>query len=597
MTPPALEPPSRPPPSGARPPSRRMSHQAFYKACRNLIAAQSNIKWYDYQRVIAQRICQAVVNHEATEIVIMLPRQCGKSELVADLVCAMMELAPMVYPDSWGRGFKVGFFAPKYELARIIYDRMRDRLNPEVLGALGMNVSTSNGDTCTLSNGSSAKSLTASKNTHSEGFTFDLIVVDEAQNADTEVLLKSIYPMGTATAATRVLIGTATTVKRYFYELQVAGRGTDRVFILDVERIIADRRKMYEATRNPWHLNYEKDFKQQLAARGKDDFIRMAYYLEWVLERGMLITESRLGDLALPYDRVHAYPHDCYAGLDLGKLNDSTVLTIGSFHAPADLAIELTDGTIAFVRRGETLWDEAAQRHHFFILDWVEFLGDRYTEQAKVIADYLRRYPNLRNLTFDKTGVGKGVDDIFYEEFKKVVLLNGKTLYETANGYEFGGSPQVLSDFWDDLNVHMVSRGLIHFPMGSSFVRATLGTGGNGLLTHPNLDKETRAFVKQFTDVQKVYRGQMLKCEVEEGGNKHDDYPASTALCNWGTRHFGGLRIEAAPLDFDEKTGKSSGILTVDSIFSEETGVAAPSTAASKDQAKEEFFSGGAYSL
>lgn len=567
----------------------RMPWERFYKACRNLISVQSNVKWYDYQRDIARRVIQAIVEHEATEIVIQLPRQSGKSEIVADLCCSVMELAPLVYPDSWSRGFKVGFFAPKYDLTQIIYNRMRDRLNPEVLGALGMTVSTSNGDTCTLSNGSSAKSLTANRGSFTEGYTFDLLVIDEAQNVDTEVLLKSIYPMGTATAATRVLIGTATTVKRYFYELQQNARGTDRIFVLDVERIIADRKKMAHATNSNWHLNYEKDFRKQLAARGKDDFIRMAYYGEWILERGMLITEQRLTELALPYDRVRSYEHECYAGMDLGKLNDSTVFTIGSFHAPADLSIELTNGDVAFVKKGDVLWDEPAQRHHFFVLDWVEFLGDRYTEQMKVLADYVKHgFPNLRNLTWDRTGVGVGVDDIVYEEFRKVVLPSGKNLYEIANGFQFGQSPQVLSDFWDDINVHMVSRGLIHFPMGASFQRYTPEGRLVGLLTHPNLDKESRAFVKQFTDVQKVYRGQMLKCEVEEGGNKHDDYPASLALCNWGTRHFGGLRIEVAPASFDEKTGKASGTLTVDSLFEE---------APTSEQSKEDFFTGGAYSL
>ncbi len=546
-----------------------------YVACRNLIAASNGIQWYDYQRQVAQRIVKAVVNHESTEIAIELSRQSGKSEVVADVCAAMMMLFPELFPESWGDGFKVGFFAPKEELALIIFNRLKDRFSSEVLGVLGLTVHTSNGNTFTLSNGSVARCITANKNSHSEGFTFDLIVCDECQNIDTQILLKSIYPMGTATAASKVLIGTATTTKRYFYDILTRDKETDRVFVLDVDRVMADRRKLYELTRNKWHLNYEKDFLSQLRARGKDDFIRMAYYLEWVLERGMFITDNRLLELALPYDMVRRFPYPSFGGLDLGKESDSTVLTILSEHCPVDLVVQTDEGPV-FVKRGDKLWDPYSQRNHQFVLAWIDFVGDRYTEQMPQVCEFLRGFPRLVNLTFDQTGVGKGVEDILWDCARKVVLQPLKAdgtndgpprpLNEVINAFSFGNSAQLLSDLWEDIMRMMPSRGMAHFPMGKDWVR-TQGLN----LPSDRMHKETAAYVKQFTDLEKLWRGPMLKCAVEEGGTKHDDYCASHALANWGVMNNASMRLDIVQDGYDPETGEYSDTpLTVDSFFEDE---------------------------
>ncbi len=528
----------------------RMKWQRFYKACRNLIAVSNNVYWYDYQREIAQRMVRAMVDREATEIVVMLPRQSGKTEVVADVCAAMMMLAPLAYKDDYGTGFRIGFFAPKQDRAQIIYNRLRERFDGPVLKELGITVQTSNGDTFTLSNGSVARCITANKNSNSEGHTLDLIVIDECQDVESQVLLKSIWPMGTATRASKVMIGTATTVKRYFYDVQVREKDTDRCFISNVDRVISDRRKLAEATGKDWHLNYEVDFGQQLKARGRDDYIRMAYYLEWVLERGMFITIERLQDLALPYRRMREFPLTVYAGLDLGKESDSTVLTVLTPHCPVDgLTIQTSDGQRHVLKAGDVLWDQDTQRHHLFILDWLRFTGDRYSDQVPQIVDYLKRFPKLKNLTIDSTGVGNAVKEMF----------SSSGLSEVINPFTFT-SGQETSDLWEDLMRAMPMKAIIHFPMGEGW------TYEQALKNPP--DNDTRIFITEMTNLEKIWKGQMLKCGTEEGADRHDDMCASLALANWGFTRFGGMRLDSIPLFFNDETGEASDeSLSLDSIF------------------------------
>lgn len=544
--------------------------QKAHAAIKRLIETTTDQPWTAYQDETAQAIVRASVNQTGEELVVQMSRQSGKSTCVADVAAGMMLLLPELYPEKWPNGGSVGFFGPTYDRSQLIFKKLRESLRPEALEAFGVSVTQKNGNTHSLSNGSFARCLTANKETSTEGNTWSICaIVDECQEVDDDVLLRNIWPQTVATGAPKIMIGTTYTEKKYFYTALQKYAGTPNCLLFDVDRVIADRRSLYDRTGDSRLLLYEKDFRQQLALRGKDDAIRMSFYLEWILERGMFITEERLAELALPYEQVSRFEFPCYAGLDLGKEMDSTVLTVASEHAPIDLTVKTPSGTPVFLKRGETLWDADAQRRHLFILCWLDFEGDRYTTQMAEVARFLTRFPRLVNCSWDRTGVGRGVEDILWEESRRTFLGDQKRpLEEVFNAFDFGGSQQTLSDFWEELMRMMPGKGLVHFPMGKAWNSAMGLRVAQGFVP-----KETHAFIREMTDLQKVWRGPMLKCMVEEGGGRHDDRPASLALCNWGVTKSGGGRIDLLANDYNAETGEfSEDALTVDSLFEDEPG-------------------------
>lgn len=65
--------------------------------------------------------------------------------------------------------------------------------------------------------------------------------------------------------------------------------------IMPVERVIADRRRKYEETGDPKHLNYEKKYTRELKKKGgQNPEIRRNYKLEDTVEEGNFVSRDRL---------------------------------------------------------------------------------------------------------------------------------------------------------------------------------------------------------------------------------------------------------------------------------------------------------------
>ena len=65
--------------------------------------------------------------------------------------------------------------------------------------------------------------------------------------------------------------------------------------ICDVDRVIADRRKKFNETSNPKHLDYEKAFKKFLRQVGRENpEIKRNFYLEDTIEAGNFVPRERL---------------------------------------------------------------------------------------------------------------------------------------------------------------------------------------------------------------------------------------------------------------------------------------------------------------
>lgn len=524
--------------------------EAVYRAARNLVQASSGVRLYDFQREIFKRVLTSILNGEGSEIVIEVARQAGKTEVIADVAFACTLLLPELFPDKWPKGFRVGIYAPTLEQSRdIMFVRLKDRFDREVLRLVGVGVTTANGNTFQLTNGSIVRSLTASPEAKKEGHTWDLLVVDESQDVETDVLKKSLFPMVTATGGPRIMIGTPTGQARYFFEALSRLKGSRDAFIFDVDRVIEDRQRMFNATEDIRHLYYEKAFRRELKRRGRDDSIRSQYYLEWILGTSTFCTAEQLLGCALPYERTKDFDYPVYAGWDIAKERDRSVLTIMSLHAPRDMVIHHGGPMKYEVKVGEMVWDEAVERYHSFVLDWVQWEGDDYPAQVADVVSVLRHYPKLENLTIDETGVGGGPRDML-----KLTEIGGR-----VNPFNFGGGGQKISDLYTEYQLVLPNRNTFHFPMGVDWVRRH-GPGFGG-----ELDVETRHFIEESLGAIKTYRGQLLKVQHPDGDRYHDDYVTSAALANWGVRNIAGVKISII-MDPNAPKDKPR-VLTVDNLF------------------------------
>ncbi|MDB5308282.1 MAG: hypothetical protein JWO38_2484 [Gemmataceae bacterium] len=100
--------------------------------------------------------------------------------------------------------------------------------------------------------------------------------------------------------------------------------------IVPADEVIADRRKVYEETGDPVHLNYEHRFQSDLAKYGRyNPEIRRNYFLEDTVEEGNFVSRERLLSCArgpgviVPTEKL-------FAGIDWARSSDHTWLTLAN---------------------------------------------------------------------------------------------------------------------------------------------------------------------------------------------------------------------------------------------------------------------------
>lgn len=338
-----------------------MQIQTIAKIRDNLLS-QNEISLFPYQKEISDAILDSVINNKGNEIVIQQARQSGKSEVVADTALFLLLMCPI----GLAKPIRIGIFAPKEGLAQIIFNRIKERF-PKNLSWSGHTIDyeISNGDTFKLSNGSMARCITASKDAKITGETFDVLILDECQDIDRRKIMKDISPMGAFTNATKIYIGTPAFHKSFYWEKVTSMQGKPNYFEVHWE----------EAARyNPKYKKYVDGEKIKI---GEDtDEFQSQYCLKWILERGMFITQQQFEGLqkSIPPNEVTKY-----AGIDWGKLNDSTVVTV---------------------------IDE-----DFNIIDWLELLGDNYADQLDYVIAFLDKHKVYR-ISCDASGTQDQIVDL-----------------------------------------------------------------------------------------------------------------------------------------------------------------------------------------
>ena len=458
----------------------------------------TGIPLYSYQEEIAYRIIYSVITFEGSVLTVLLSRQSGKSETMAFVIDTLTVLLPAlakIIPDleQFSNGFRVGLFAPQSDQVVTTYSRAMTRLtsaNAEmVLSDPDLLVSLESEVRLNLSNGSFLAGQVASKQSKIESKTYDLIIIEEAQDTDDFLVTKSIEPMLTATGGTLVKVGTTGVTKNHFwYEIQ-ANRNHDRKipdkrlrnhFEYAYKEIISARRHQFEIDHKKFHLNYEADILRKKERWGEDSqAFKLAYALVWDLESGMLISDKEFNTLLnrkLGFQEPSTGDY-VVAGLDIGKAPAETVLTIAK------------------------VWytDDPFEKPYKQILAWVCLGGLDYEAQHHEIMNYIVEY-NISTIFADYTGVGKPVVD-------RLVYACGE--YVNIEPYTF--TAQSKSDMWYNFTSDIQTRRLI--VPANRVVRST---------------SEFQKFEEQMKNCQKYFNGAYMVCEKSEG--YFDDMVDSCAL-------------------------------------------------------------------
>lgn len=453
-------------------------------------------KFFKYQEEFARRVIYSLVVNDGEEITALFSRQSGKTEAICDVIIGCSLLLPAlakVYPqqlDLYDQGLWTGVFAPVDWLVQTDVERMQGRLHCETTQDIMQDPELQVREVTKFrfSNKSRIFHHTANPQTYIESKTLHLLIIEEAQDADKMVVQKSLHPMCAATNGSIVKIGTSNTKKCEFLDAIKRNRRRQRKHKGWWKKTHFEFNYLICQRFNPRYKRFIEKEKERL---GEDsDAFRMSYGLEWILERGMFVAPVELDAIEdRKRDAVRSFTEafgnkgpltQTVAGLDIGKSQDSTVLTIGLPHWQT--------------RSAEGFFDTD-------ILAWFEWLGDDHESQYHQIVPLLREF-HVRRLAVDSTGVGDAVTDRYHHNLPDVEVL--RTVF----------SSPTKSDLYKMLDREIRGRRIS--------VPAAVNTRKTRVYKH---------WRGQMEDLEKEYRGAYLKVQApKDDPDAHDDFADSMAL-------------------------------------------------------------------
>ncbi len=490
-----------------------------------------------YQKEFAFRMIEAVINHEAEVLTALFARQSGKTEVVAAVNCALSIMLPVLanspmFVDDWRfnltdeqgnyrgfkNGFRVGIYAPKQEQADISIDRVRQFISTPTAEAVFKDLNIFVLDKTSkvrFSHGSFIVSRSASEQSKIEGATYDLLVLEEAQDIGTLKVRKSLHPMVTSTGGCIIKIGTCSIEKSDFYSAIKSNKRSHAVG--GVKNHFEYNYKICQHYNSLYRDAIEKEKKR--IGEFSDEF-RLSYACEWILERGMFITwnELKAPEICIRhglYGKIWTASDPFFqlvAGIDWGKVHDSTIVTVMA----VDWRNPLFNQHIQTLE--ESVEYTAYSKH---VVGWLALLGDDYESQFAQITEYLKHFRGLRKIVTDANGVGQwGLDRMMthYGNFDRGIDKNtNKPINGNVEIVGFTSSLQSNSDGYKLLHSDLKSHRLtlpainVHDPM---FRRACI----------------------ELTDLRKEYRNGMLVCRAPDEPDAHDDMADSLMMANWGAQ-------------------------------------------------------------
>ena len=455
-----------------------------------------DVELFPYQIPIAYRLVESIVLGDGEELTLVATRQSGKSEVLSNVMAAMMVILPKlakVYPTWLGKfekGFWCGVFAPVEDQADTVFSRIVTKLtsdhamdfllDPEIDDKATSGGSRGKGRIITLKHsGSLCRMQTCNPKAKIESKTYHFVLVDEAQEADEFMITKSIKPMLAFNNGSIALTGTATRNKSYFYKMIQYNKRRD------VNHKRGHRQAHFEydwKTAARYNPNYAKFIAKEKVRIGEDsDEFMMSYCNKWILEKGMFVTEERLERMYDPSMGIvkQWWRTPIVVGIDVARSNDSTVATA------VWVDWDHPDGFGFYEHR---------------VLNWLEINNQEWEQQYFEIIDFIRNYDVLR-IGVDSQGVGGAVAERLQILLPQIEVL------------PISSDAKAQNERWVHLT-ELIQRDQIIVP-GHSKARRT---------------RSWKRFNQQMSDLEKIYRGPYLLAAAPEERGAFDDYPDSLAI-------------------------------------------------------------------
>lgn len=455
-----------------------------------------NTQFFPYQTPIAYNIIESIVLGDGEEKTLIATRQSGKSEILSNVIAGMMVILPRlasVYPvwlSKFKDGFWAGVFAPTEDQADTVFGRVVNKLtsehamdyllDPEIDDKAHAGGSRGKGKIISLRrSGSFCRMQTCNPKAKIESKTYHFALVDEAQEADEGMIKKSIKPMLAWNNGTIVLAGTARREKSYFYTaIQYNKRR-------DINGRRGHRQSHHEynwKVAAKFNANYGKYIEKEKLRIGEDsDEFKMSYENQWLLEKGMFVSDERLEKMYDPsMGLVKQWWHtQIVVGIDVARSNDSTIVT------PVWVDWDHPDGFGFYEHR---------------VLNWLEINNVEWEEQYFEIVDFLRQY-NVLRVGVDAQGVGGAVAE------RLAILLPHIDVVSVSS------DAKTQNDRWTHLT-QLIQRNQLLVP-GHSKARRT---------------RPWKRFNQQMSDLEKVQRGPYMLAAAPDERGAFDDYPDSLAI-------------------------------------------------------------------
>ena len=259
---------------------------------------------------------------------IKIARQSGKTETITLLIRFLIIFFRLLTGDP----LMAGFASPKGEQAKTDVDRikksmqkLRERWQLEDKEFNAVTVRAYRHENLHAE----IFKFSLAPTTSNESKTLNLLIVEEAHLADDTKRSNELDPMLASTGGVTWMIGVGTT-RLCDFKKGCDGELPDSVaVVVPVDEVIADRRKKFEETGNPKHLEYEKAFARELRKKGaQNPELRRNYYLDDQVEAGNFVSRERFvscgrtewqrkNGILIPID-------DLTLCIDWGRVSDST---------------------------------------------------------------------------------------------------------------------------------------------------------------------------------------------------------------------------------------------------------------------------------
>ena len=454
-----------------------------------------DVEFFPYQTPIAYSIVESILLGDGEEKTLIATRQSGKSEVVSNVIAGLMVILPRladVYPMWCGKfkkGFLVGVFAPTEDQADTVFGRVVSKLtsdhatsfmlDPEIDEKATAGGSRGKGKVLILKkSGSLCRMQTCNPKAKIESKTYHFAFIDEAQEADEQMIAKSIRPMLAFNNGSLVLGGTAQRYKSYFYNAIQRNKRRD-------VNTRGNKKHHHEydwKTAAKYNPNYAKFIAGEKLRIGEDsDEFQMSYCNKWMLEKGMFISEDKLEAI---YDKTMPFIHEWWktpivVGIDVARSNDSTVVT------PVWVDWDRPDPFGFYEHR---------------VLNWHEINNVDWESQYFEIIDFLRNYHVMR-IGVDAQGVGGAV-----AERLQILLPHIEVVAVSSD-------VKAQNERWTHLT-QLIQRKQLYVP-GNYDARRT---------------RRWKKFNQQMGDLERVDKGPYMLAAAPDERGAFDDYADSLAI-------------------------------------------------------------------